>query len=363
MDLFDKGSYADKVWIQCEYEDCLKWRLLTKEGAACVDLSLPWYCDMNSDSSFNCCSVLEESFPKKNVFHQHGLKLVYSQLPVGSLVITKVPGWPRWPSILCTEGLTGEYVIYDKDGYVEQYHTEFLGKPHTRSWISVGQVEPYYTRGKLAEHFKRSTQWYKSALEEARMLSELTIEERLKMCKLSNDALKKSDSRKSREIVRNKSTSGEKEKMVKDHQKSKRWIRQPTSRKHKRKIRRTTQETSLTIGQNDILALANETNDILQAENLLQDLEKMLKQINDSDKLAHSFMLEKQDGGKIQGQKNKLSNWSVAASEEIELLDFTGAEDCTVIDGIEFRTGKYIEEIANQLKEIDVIMAEMEGYL
>ncbi|XP_072880736.1 zinc finger CW-type PWWP domain protein 2-like [Hemitrygon akajei] len=359
MDLFDKGLYADKVWIQCEYEDCLKWRLLTKEDAACVDLSLPWYCDMNSDSSFNCCSVLEESFPKKSVFHQRGLKLVYSQLPVGSLVLTKMPGWPRWPSILCPDGLSGEYVIYDEDGYVEQYHTEFLGKPHTRSWISKTSIiiHSLYLQ---AEHFKRSTQWYKSALEEARMLLELTTQERLKMCKLSNDVLKKSDSRKSGEIVRNKSIAGEKEKMVKDHQKSKRWIRQSASRKHKRKIQRTTQGSSLTIGRNDILA--NETNDILQAENLLQDLEQMLKQINDSDKLAHSFMLEKQDRGKKQGQKNKLSNWSVTASEETELQDFTGAEDCTVIDGIEFRTGKCIEEISNQLKEIDVIMAEVEDY-
>ncbi|XP_051872937.1 zinc finger CW-type PWWP domain protein 2-like [Pristis pectinata] len=271
MDLIDHGFYADKVWIQCEYEDCLKWRLLTNEDAACVDSSKPWYCDMNSDSWFNCCSVPEESYPEESAFHQYGLKLVYSQLPVGSLVLTKMPGWPRWPSILCPDGFTGEYVIYDKDGFVEQYHTEFLGNPHTRSWISVKQVEPYYTRGKLAEDFKRSRQWYKSALEEARMLSELTSEGRLKMCKLSNEVLKKSYNRKSREFEQNKSIAGEKE--------------------------------------------------------------------------------------------NTLSNWSVAVSEEIELQDSTGAEDCTVIDGIEFRTGKCIEEISNQLKEIDVIMAELEGCL
>lgn len=96
MELIDNGFYADTMWIQCENEDCLKWRLLTIEDAASVDSSKPWYCHMNNDTWFNCCSVPEESYPEESVFHQCGLKLVYSQLPVGTLVLAKMSGWPRW---------------------------------------------------------------------------------------------------------------------------------------------------------------------------------------------------------------------------------------------------------------------------
>ncbi|XP_069770143.1 zinc finger CW-type PWWP domain protein 2-like isoform X2 [Narcine bancroftii] len=341
MDLSDNEFYADKLWIQCEYEDCLKWRLLANKDVTFVDLSKPWYCHMNNDSWFNCCSVPEESYPEESEFHQHGLKLVYSQLPVGTLVLAKMSGWPRWPSILCPNVFTGEYVKYDKDGFVEQYHMEFLGKPHTRSWIS-------------AEDCSRSRKWYKRALEEARMLLELTPEERLKMCKLSNEGLKKSYNRKNRNYMQNKSMAEEKENMVKEYHQSNGWIRKSMSGKSKPKL----QKSPPIIDRNGMLA--NDTRDILQAEDLLQDLEKMLKQINESDKVTGSLMLEKQDSDKKHGQKNKLAKWSVAVSKGAELKDSTGAEDCIVIDGIEFRTEECIEEISNQLKEIDVIMAELE---
>ncbi|GCB65220.1 hypothetical protein scyTo_0007675 [Scyliorhinus torazame] len=60
----------------------------------------------------------------------------------------------------------------------------------------------------------------------------------------------------------------------------------------------------------------------------------------------------------------ELPHWKAMVSEDTELKDSTDDEEnCTLIDGIEFKTGKYIEEITDQLKEIDVIMAELEGCL
>ncbi|XP_072431028.1 zinc finger CW-type PWWP domain protein 2-like [Chiloscyllium punctatum] len=287
-DLVARGFYRDTLWIQCENEKCLKWRLLTNNDATLVDLSKPWYCHMNSDSWFNCCTVPEEGYPEESVFHKCGLKFVYSQLPLGSLVLGKVSGWPSWPSILCPDGFTGQYVTYDEDGFVEQYHVEFLGKPHATSWVEVQYVEPYCT-GELAENVKKARRWYKSALEEAKVLSRLRSEERLRMCHLSRQ-------------------------------------------------------------------------DVLQAEDLMQDLEEMLKQIKESDICTKSVMMDKQECSKKQHQEYKLCDWKATASQDTELKGSTDdEEDCMLIDGIEFKTGKCIEEITNQLKEIDILVAELEG--
>lgn len=48
-----------------------------------------------------------------------------------------------WPGILCPDPFKGKYVTYDLDGNVEQYHIEFLGDPHSRSWINATFVEYY----------------------------------------------------------------------------------------------------------------------------------------------------------------------------------------------------------------------------
>ncbi|XP_059497063.1 zinc finger CW-type PWWP domain protein 2-like [Stegostoma tigrinum] len=357
-DLVARGFYRDKIWIQCENEKCLKWRLLTNNDAALVDSSKPWYCHMNSDSWFNCCSVPEERYPEESVFHKCGQKFVYSQLPLGSLVLAKVSGWPSWPSILCPDGFTGQYVIYDEDGFVEQYHTEFLGKPHTTSWVAVHYVEPYGT-GKLVENLKKTRQWYKSALEEAKVLSSLSSEERLTTCHLSHQGMKKPFHRKNRRFAQNKLVENNVNlNKIKGYKKLKREINQSTSRRPKRKLQVDAQESSPLIGRNDMLT--SESRDVLQAENLMQDLEEMLKQIKESDMCTKSLMMEKQERSK-KHQEYKLSDWKATTFQETALKVSTDDEkDCILIDGIEFKTGKCIEEITNQLKEIDIIMAELE---
>lgn len=91
----ENNMYVNKVWVQCENESCLKWRSLSSEDAAKVDHNKPWYCFMNTDSRYNKCSISEEDFPEEAQLHESGFKIVYSQLPLGSLVLVKLQNWPR----------------------------------------------------------------------------------------------------------------------------------------------------------------------------------------------------------------------------------------------------------------------------
>ncbi|XP_042137851.1 zinc finger CW-type PWWP domain protein 2 isoform X7 [Peromyscus maniculatus bairdii] len=177
----ESSEFVNRVWVQCENEGCLKWRMLSAEAAARVEHSEPWYCFMNTDSSYNSCSVSEEDFPAESQFLESGYKIVYSQLPLGSLVLVKLQNWPSWPGILCPDPFKGKYVTYDQDGNVEKYHIEFLGDPHSTAWISATFVGHYSLTLKTAEctHRKR---WYRSALEEADQLYRRSPEQRLEVC-------------------------------------------------------------------------------------------------------------------------------------------------------------------------------------
>ncbi|XP_023062999.2 zinc finger CW-type PWWP domain protein 2 isoform X2 [Piliocolobus tephrosceles] len=160
MDSSVENMYVNKVWVQCENENCLKWRLLSSEDAAKVDHDEPWYCFMNTDSRYNNCSISEEDFPEESQLHQCGFKIVYSQLPLGSLVLVKLQNWPSWPGILCPDRFKGKYVTYDPDGNVEEYHIEFLGDPHSRSWIKATFVGHYSITLKInPKHMTKLLHW------------------------------------------------------------------------------------------------------------------------------------------------------------------------------------------------------------
>ncbi|XP_046521716.1 zinc finger CW-type PWWP domain protein 2 isoform X3 [Equus quagga] len=188
----ENNMYVNKVWVQCENESCLKWRLLSSEDAAKVDHNEPWYCFMNTDSRYNKCSISEEDFPEESQLRQSGFKIVYSQLPLGSLVLVKLQNWPSWPGILCPDPFKGKYVTYDVDGNVEQYHIEFLGDPHSRSWINATFVQHYSITLKPGI-CKKKKKWYKSALQEAHVLYGSSHEQRLEMCHLSKKDKSKAD--------------------------------------------------------------------------------------------------------------------------------------------------------------------------
>lgn len=92
----ETSYYADKTWVQCESPRCLKWRLVPKgdEAVAELDHGKSWHCHMNPDPLFSHCSIPQGPFPKNSQLKEHGLKVVYSLLPVGSLVLVKACNWP-----------------------------------------------------------------------------------------------------------------------------------------------------------------------------------------------------------------------------------------------------------------------------
>ncbi|XP_060018480.1 zinc finger CW-type PWWP domain protein 2 isoform X3 [Lagenorhynchus albirostris] len=111
----ENNIYVNKVWVQCENESCLKWRLLSSEDAAKVDHNESWYCFMNTDLRYNKCSVSEEDFPEESQLHQSGFKIVYSQLPLGSLVLVKLQNWPRQIQSRWQSCCGGQERVYGSD--------------------------------------------------------------------------------------------------------------------------------------------------------------------------------------------------------------------------------------------------------
>ncbi|XP_068090557.1 zinc finger CW-type PWWP domain protein 2 isoform X3 [Hyperolius riggenbachi] len=188
-DVFEKNEtktdfYANKMWLQCENDCCLKWRLVSKEEARFIDLSKPWYCHLNTDPWFNDCSIPEEPFPEDSHFSKDGFSLIYSNFPMGSLVMVNLKHWPSWPAIICVNPVNGQELTHFK-----YYHVEYLGEPHTRSLVSLECVSPYHYPKETKA--RKAQRWYKSAVKEAEKLSVLTCEERLQLCYISQSYGKK----------------------------------------------------------------------------------------------------------------------------------------------------------------------------
>nr|XP_014342571.1 PREDICTED: zinc finger CW-type PWWP domain protein 2 isoform X2 [Latimeria chalumnae] len=290
----DNNFYLDKIWFQCENSDCLKWRLLLREDVTYVDVKKPWYCHMNSDPWYNKCSVPEEVFPEESQFHKSGLKVVYSQLPLGSLVWAKSTNWPSWPGIVCPDPSTGEYRIYDSDGYVGKYHVEFLGNPRTRSWASVKHIDAYHGRAV---------------------------------------------NRKGCKPLQKRSHAGRNRFFV-------------GGNKRKRDICHSFQTA-------DMSDMLTEDKLVSQAEELLKDLEGILKQVTDP---AMKAQASQPDTQKNTGKK--VSNCATVILEEGRSeKHIQDTEDCIVIDGITFKTVDCIEEVTDQFREIDALMAELDDCL
>ncbi|XP_040819768.1 zinc finger CW-type PWWP domain protein 2 isoform X1 [Ochotona curzoniae] len=333
----ESKMYANKVWVQCENESCLKWRLLSSEDAAEVDCNEPWYCFMNTDTRYNKCCISEEDFPQESQLSQSGFKIVYSQLPLGSLVLVKLQSWPSWPGILCPDPFKGKYVTYDMDGNVDRYHIEFLGDPHSRSWINatfVGHCSMIIKPGEC----KTRKKWYMSALQEAHLLYGLSHEQRLRMCCLAN---------------RDKSKTGAKVAMV---AKKRMQISQNNTEKKKPKPRKRKREASLKCSFENVCsdeALSKENMVVSETEVLLEELEQMLQQV-----LEPPATADKSEGcGEELNAREKLSKYSPEAPAG-RPFESHCEEDYLVIDGIKLKPGECIESISNKFKEIDALMSE-----
>ncbi|XP_004419501.1 PREDICTED: zinc finger CW-type PWWP domain protein 2 [Ceratotherium simum simum] len=334
----ENNMYVNKVWVQCENESCLKWRLLSSEDATKVDHNEPWYCFMNSDSRYNECSISEEDFPEESQLHQSGFKIVYSQLPLGSLVLVKLQNWPSWPGILCPDPFKGKYVTYDLDGNVEQYHIEFLGDPHSRSWIDATFVGHYSITLKPGK-CKKKKKWYKSALQEAYVLYGYSHEQRLEMCCLSKQDKSKADVKVS--VLAKKRMQVSKNKTEK---------KKPKFKKRKRKaILKCSFEN---VCSDD--ALSKENLVVSETEVLLKELEQMLQQALEP--TATPDESEEEHGEEINtGEKSSKCSSEAPAGSPFENQY---EEDYLVIDGIKLKAGDCIQNITNKFKEIDALMSE-----
>uniref|UniRef100_A0A8D0X0A8 Zinc finger CW-type PWWP domain protein 2 n=1 Tax=Sus scrofa TaxID=9823 RepID=A0A8D0X0A8_PIG len=334
----ENNMYVNKVWVQCENEGCLKWRLLSSEDAAKVDHNEPWYCFMNTNSRYNKCSVSEEDFPEESQLHQSGFKIVYSQLPLGSLVLVKLQNWPSWPGILCPDPFKEKYVSYDLDGDVEQYHIEFLGDPHSRSWINATFVGHYSITLKPG-NCKNKKKWYKSALQEAYLLYGYSREQRLEMCYLSKQDKSKADGKVA--VVAKKRMQVSKNNAGK---------KKPKFRKRKRK---TILKSSFENVCSDD-ALSKENMVVSETEILLKELEQMLQQALEP--MATPDESE-EEHGETAHTGEKLSKCSPEAPAGSTLGNHY-EEDYLVIDGLKLKAEECIENITNKFKEIDALMSE-----
>ncbi|XP_007505271.2 zinc finger CW-type PWWP domain protein 2 [Monodelphis domestica] len=338
----EDNFYVDKIWFQCENENCLKWRLLSSEDAAQVDRNEPWFCFMNTDQNHNTCSAPEEFFPEETHVLKSGFKYVYSQLPIGSLVLVKFCNWPSWPAVLCLDPLMGEYVTCDLDGNVEQYHVEFLGNPHSRKWIKANSVGHYSITLK-PEKCKFNKRWYETACQEAYLLYAFSHEQRLEMCLLSKRGMTLVDKPEANAKVAMKAKK--KMKSSKNDNKYKKY----GFRKNKRKG---LFKYSFEIVCSDD-ALLKENMVVSETEDVLKDLEQMLKEAEEPVK---TFGEADAYGNEIQAGR-KVSLCNTEASEDIP-CENQFEEDCLIIDGIAFRTGECIEDITDKFKEIDALMSQ-----
>ncbi|KAM6176810.1 zinc finger CW-type PWWP domain protein 2 [Erethizon dorsatum] len=335
----ENSMYVNKIWVQCENENCLKWRLLSNENAAKVDHNEPWYCFMNTDSRYNKCSISEEDFPEEAELHESGFKIVYSQLPLGSLVSVKLQNWPSWPGILCPDPFKRKYVTYDSDGNVEQYHIEFLGDPHSRSWINATFVEHYNITLKPGKCTNKK-KWYKSALQEAYLLYGYSHEKRLEVCYLSKQDKSKADTKVA--VVAKKRMQVSKNEIEK---------KKPKFKKRKRKA--LSKCSFENVCSEDVLSKENMV--VSETEGLLKELEQMLQQALEP--TAAPDESEQVHGEEI-NPGDKLRKCSPEASAGNPFQNHY-EEDYLVIDGIKLKTGECIENITNKFKEIDALMSEL----
>ena len=87
----DKEIEEEKYfWVQCEYPQCMKWRKLSS-GMRNEIKDIQWYCHMNPDKAYSFCDAPQEKMQVKK-----GETVVFSELDLGSLVMAKMAGYPRW---------------------------------------------------------------------------------------------------------------------------------------------------------------------------------------------------------------------------------------------------------------------------
>ncbi|WAQ95083.1 ZCPW2-like protein, partial [Mya arenaria] len=113
---------TENIWVQCDNPDCQKWRRIPARFADSLD-DQSWYCHMNPDRNMNTCSATEEDHAKYDrMARKAGIK---------------------WPAVITRDPEVGVHVLIDIDGDPTTYHIEFLGNPHSHSWVAAKHVQVY----------------------------------------------------------------------------------------------------------------------------------------------------------------------------------------------------------------------------
>ncbi|XP_052246754.1 uncharacterized protein LOC127855321 isoform X2 [Dreissena polymorpha] len=134
---------TEYMWVQCDNPDCQKWRRI--QATASGDLgNTAWYCHMNPDRHFDSCAAREEDHALYDrMAKKAGIKYVMSALSEGSLVWAKMSGYCKWPAIITPDPACRLHMFADLDGDPLSYHVEFLGNPHSHSWVAAKFVSVY----------------------------------------------------------------------------------------------------------------------------------------------------------------------------------------------------------------------------
>ncbi|XP_041367396.1 uncharacterized protein LOC121381998 [Gigantopelta aegis] len=199
-------------WIQCDNEDCMKWRRVTEAEVTSVTEESKWFCFMNNDEQFRSCDVPEENTRwYDNTAKKLGLVYIKSILKEGTLVLAKFPGYCKWPALITQDPDNNLFVTFTSPGEPYTYHVEFLGKSHSHGWVKASSVEIFGKAVLQKERVKTETctQWKRRsglqkkaltlkqnagkqtyrksetvqyAMEEARHLQLMSVSERLVRC-------------------------------------------------------------------------------------------------------------------------------------------------------------------------------------
>lgn len=51
--------------------------------------------------------------------------------------------FPRWPALVTKDPECGVHIMVDMDGDPYSYHVEFLGNPHSHTWVAAKHVDLY----------------------------------------------------------------------------------------------------------------------------------------------------------------------------------------------------------------------------
>ena len=83
-------SETDFFWVQCEYPQCMKWRKIPSTEHFKVQ-EITWYCHMNPEKSYSFCDA-----PQEKMHIKRGETVIFSELELGTLVMAKMSGYPRY---------------------------------------------------------------------------------------------------------------------------------------------------------------------------------------------------------------------------------------------------------------------------